>query len=213
MKSAAAAARKAGFKNLSLDLIYGLPGQTMEGWQDTVEQALSLSPEHLSCYGLKVEEGTPLWERRESADLPDDDTQADMYLWMVERLSRAGYGQYEISNFAREGMASPIRISIGVRGLRSGAHSDFGEVRYAYGRDLAGYLTGVERGTLHVSQSEAIPLRERDTEYIMLSLRTVEGISKYAFEHTSASASPRWTGSSRSMRPWAARSGRAGAGA
>ena len=163
VESAAAAARRAGFKNLSLDLIYGLPGQTMEGWQDTVEKALSLSPEHLSCYGLKVEEGTPLWERRESADLPDDDMQADMYLWMVERLDRAGYGQYEISNFARAGMASRHNLK--------------------YWR-LAEYLTGVEQGTLRVSQSETIPLRERDTEYIMLSLRTAEGISKHAFEHT-----------------------------
>ena len=188
VKSAAAAARKAGFKNLSLDLIYGLPGQTMEGWQDTVEQALSLSPEHLSCYGLKVEEGTPLWERRENADLPDDDMQADMYLWMVERLDAAGYGQYEISNFARAGMASRHNRKYWTlgeyAGFGPGAHSDFGEVRYAYGRDLMGYLTGVEQGTLRVSQSETIPLRERDTEYIMLSLRTAEGISQYAFEHT-----------------------------
>ena len=188
VESAAAAARRAGFKNLSLDLIYGLPGQTMEGWQDTVEKALALSPEHLSCYGLKVEEGTPLWERRERADLPDDDMQADMYLWMVERLDRAGYGQYEISNFAQEGMASRHNLKYWrlaeYAGFGPEAHSDFGEVRYAYGRDLMGYLTGVEQGTLRVSQSETIPLRERDTEYIMLSLRTAEGISQYAFEHT-----------------------------
>ena len=186
--SAAAAARKAGWKNLSLDLIYGLPGQTMALWQDTVEQALALSPEHLSCYGLKVEEGTPLYARREHADLPDDDLQADMYLWMVERLDRSGYGQYEISNFAREGMASRHNLKywrLGeYAGFGPGAHSDFGQVRYAYGRDLAGYLAGVEQGTLRVSQSETIPLRERDTEYVMLSLRTAEGISQHTFEHT-----------------------------
>ena len=188
VESAVAAARRAGWENLSLDLIYGLPGQTLAGWQDTVEKALALSPEHLSCYGLKVEEGTPLYDRRDSAGLPDDDEQADMYLWTVERLDAAGYGQYEISNFAKEGMASRHNRKYWTlgeyAGFGPGAHSDFGEVRYAYGRDLMGYLTGVEQGTLRVSQSETIPLRERDTEYIMLSLRTAEGISKHAFEHT-----------------------------
>ena len=186
--SAVAAARRAKWENLSLDLIYGLPGQTMERWQDTVERALALEPEHLSCYGLKVEEGTPLWARRDSADLPDDDQQADMYLWMVERLAAAGYGQYEISNFARPGRQSRHNRKYWrmeeYAGFGPGAHSDFGEVRYAYARDLGAYMEGVEHGTLRVSESETLPARERDTEYIMLSLRTVEGISQYAFEHT-----------------------------
>ena len=91
---AVAAARRAKLKNLSLDLIYGLPGQTMASWQRTVEHALSLSPEHLSCYGLKVEEGTPLAARVAAGEvLPDDDAQADLYLWTVERLAQAGYEQ------------------------------------------------------------------------------------------------------------------------
>lgn len=89
---AAGLARKAKFNNLSLDLIYGLPGQTMDSWKATVEHALSLIPQHLSCYGLKVEEGTPLARRvAEGEVLPDDDQQADLYLWMVGRLARAGY--------------------------------------------------------------------------------------------------------------------------
>ena len=88
--SAAAAARMAGFDNLSLDLIYGLPGQTLEAWQDTLRSAAALEPQHLSCYGLKVEPGTPLWQQRDSADLPDDDTQADMYLWTVDYLQKKG---------------------------------------------------------------------------------------------------------------------------
>ena len=100
-------ARKARLKNLSLDLIYGLPGQSMESWQKSVEEALALKPEHLSCYGLKVEPGTPLDERVMRGEvLPDDDLQADMYLWMVDRLQRAGYPQYEISNFSRPGFQS-----------------------------------------------------------------------------------------------------------
>ena len=96
--------RKLKFPSLSLDLIYGLPGQTMDSWRATVEHALSLLPQHLSCYGLKVEEGTPLARRVEEGEvLPDDDQQADLYLWTVGRLERAGLPQYEISNFAKPG--------------------------------------------------------------------------------------------------------------
>ena len=82
--AAVAAARKAKIKNVNLDLIYGLPGQSEESWHETVEKALSLEPEHLSCYGLTVEEGTPLAGRVERGEqLPDDDTQAASYLWTV----------------------------------------------------------------------------------------------------------------------------------
>ena len=84
-------ARAAGFDNLSLDLIYGLPEQTMTRWQANLDAALALAPEHLSCYGLKVEEGTPLSARRERFTLPDDDAQADMYLSAVGLLARRGY--------------------------------------------------------------------------------------------------------------------------
>jgi len=104
-EEAVSAARKAKIRNLSLDLIYGLPGQTLESWKETLEKAAGLEPEHLSCYGLKVEEGTPLWDMRGTLDLPDDDAQADMYLWTVERLEELGYRQYEISNFAKPGYA------------------------------------------------------------------------------------------------------------
>ena len=179
------AARRAGFRNLSLDLIYGLPNQTMAQWQDTLEKAAALEPEHLSCYGLKVEEGTPLASM--DVSLPDDDCQADMYLWMVDRLQQLGYGQYEISNFAREGFASRHNTRYWLMqeyaGFGPGAHSDFGEVRYAYGRDLNGYIRGVLDGTLHTSEAERIPLEARDREYLMLALRTVSGVNRKVFEY------------------------------
>ena len=185
--SAVEAARRAGFQNLSLDLIYGLPGQAMASWQETVEKAAALEVEHLSCYGLKVEEGTPLFRLQESMDLPDDDLQADMYLWMVERLEQLGYHQYEISNFARPDRASRHNTKYWTlseyAGFGPGAHSDFGEVRYAYDRDLEGYVRGVLEGTLQASEREELPMRERDREYIMLSLRTVSGINRRTFEN------------------------------
>jgi putative oxygen-independent coproporphyrinogen III oxidase len=173
-------ARDAGFQNISLDLIYGLPGQTMESWQQSVEKLLALAPEHLSCYGLKLEKGTPLYERQDSETMADDDTQADMYLWMVERLKKAGYAQYEISNFARPGMESRHnrRYWLGEEymGFGPSAHSYFGGRRYGFVRDLASYVQGVlHNGTL-ISESEDIPLREQAKEYIMLRMRTIEGV-------------------------------------
>ena len=186
-EEAAAAARRARIRNLSLDLIYGLPGQDLAGWKDTLERAAALEPEHLSCYGLKVEEGTPLWDMQEKMDLPDDDAQADMYLWTVERLGALGYEQYEISNFARPGRASRHNMKYWTlceyAGFGPGAHSDLGDVRYAYLRSLDTYCAGVEAGVSVLESSEHIPPRERDIEYVMLGLRLTQGISRQEFEN------------------------------
>ena len=186
-EEAAAAARRARIRNLSLDLIYGLPGQDLTGWKDTLERAAALEPEHLSCYGLKVEEGTPLWDMQEKMDLPDDDAQADMYLWTVERLRALGYEQYEISNFARPGRASRHNMKYWTlceyAGFGPGAHSDLGDVRYAYLPSLDTYCAGVEAGVSVLESSEHIPPRERDIEYVMLGLRLTQGISRQEFEN------------------------------
>ena len=91
--------RAAGFGNISIDLIYGLPTQTKNEWADTLSKVIALKPTHLSCYGLALEEGTPMYQKyKGSQDLPDDDEQADMYLFMTDLLARYGYAQYEISN-------------------------------------------------------------------------------------------------------------------
>ena len=187
VESAVAAIRRAKLSNLSVDLIYGLPGQTLSSWLEGLGQVLTLAPEHISCYGLKVEEGTPLYARQKMIDLPDDDLQADMYLAAVELLAQRGYEQYEISNFAKAGFASRHNWKYWTLqeyiGFGPGAHSDFGGVRCAYDRDLQGYIQGVQQGTLHFSEWESIPLLERDTEYIMLSLRTSAGISRRVVEN------------------------------
>ena len=189
VNEATTAARKAGFTNLSLDLIYGLPGQTMDSWKATVEHALSLIPQHLSCYGLKVEEGTPLADRvAEGEILPDDDQQADLYLWTVGRLERAGYPQYEISNFAKPGFASRHNLRYWLTkpyiGFGPGAHSDFGGRRYSFVRDLDAYIQGVLQGGDIIQESEIIPKRERCGEYLMLRLRTVQGIAEQEYRST-----------------------------
>lgn len=185
VRAAVEAIRKAGIKNLSLDLMYALPGQTMAHWRQTLADTIALQPEHLSCYALKIEEGTPFAEQAETLDLADDDTQAEMYLTAVKTLADAGYVQYEISNFSREGFHSRHNMKYWqlqeYAGFGPGAHSDFGDVRYAYERDLESYL----RGELRLSESTHIPSRERTTEYLMLGLRTVRGISKAEFESIS----------------------------
>ena len=177
--------RAGGFDNLSLDLIYGLPGQDLAGWSRTLERTADLGPDHLSCYGLKVEEGTPLWRMRDSLDLPDDDLQADMYLDTVERLARRGYRQYEISNFARPGRESRHNLKYWqlapYAGFGPGAHSDFGGERYACVRDLEAYCRGIVGGGDVLDQRTPISRRERAVEYLMLGLRTVQGVSGQEF--------------------------------
>lgn len=186
VRAAVEAARRARIENLSLDLIYGLPGQTLEQWQKNLAAAVDLAPEHLSCYGLKVEEGTPLFARRETAGLPGDEAQADMYLHTVDYLARHGYQQYEISNFARTGRESRHNLKYWLleeyAGFGPGAHSDFGGVRYAYDRDLERYIRGVKEHTPMLSESERIPPLDRDTEWVMLGLRTVRGLDPREFE-------------------------------
>ncbi|WP_295581419.1 radical SAM family heme chaperone HemW [uncultured Oscillibacter sp.] len=185
--AAAEAARRAKLSNLSLDLIYGLPRQTAAQWRETLAAAVALEPEHLSCYGLKVEEGTPLFARQAEADLPGDEAQAELYLYAVDYLAQNGYRQYEISNFAKPGRESRHNLKYWTlgeyAGFGPGAHSDFGGVRYAYERDLEGYIRSVREGTPLLSESERIPPLDRDTEWVMLGLRTVRGLDPKVFEN------------------------------
>lgn len=178
--------RKAGFRNISIDLMYGLPGQTLRAWQDTLEHVLTLNPEHISCYGLKVEEGTPLYDYKDYAKLPDDDTQADMYLAMIEILKGHGFRQYEISNFARKGLYSRHNMKYWTGGEYLGfgpsASSDFGGKRFTTCRSVQDYITGIRKKLAIMDEVQEIPARERAGEYLMLRLRTVGGISPEEYE-------------------------------
>ena len=180
--------RKAGYKNLSLDLIYGLPGQTLESWEKTLENVIALKPEHMSCYGLKVEEGTPLHQYQQYMDLPDDDTQADMYLSAVNILRRNGFRQYEISNFAQRGYPSAHNLKYWMGGEYLGfgpdASSDFAGKRFSVIRDLQGYIDGIHHGGQVLQDVQEIPQRERAGEYLMTRLRTTTGIYKEEYENS-----------------------------
>ena len=178
--------RKAGFRNVSVDLMYGLPGQTLRQWQETLDTVLRLLPEHISCYGLKVEPGTPFYEIRDSLNLPGDDTQAEMYLTAVEALNSRGFRQYEISNFCRKGLVSKHNMKYWTGGEYLGfgpsASSDFAGKRFTLKRDLQAYITAIREGGDIIEDVQEIPVRERAGEYLMLRLRTSLGISAQEYE-------------------------------
>ena len=178
--------RKFRFKNLSIDLMYGLPGQSLPDWERTLTNVLKLQPEHISCYGLKVEEGTPLYEYQEYCNLADDDTQADMYLSAVEILRQHGYRQYEISNFCRKGNVSRHNLKYWngepYLGFGPNASSDFGGSRFTIVRDLKGYIDGIRHGGQVLQEVQQIASRERAGEYLMMRLRTASGIDPKEYE-------------------------------
>ena len=186
VEQAVADIRKAKIDNLSLDLIYGLPGQTMADWETTLAKAIQLEPDHLSCYGLKVEEDTPLSRRvAQGLELPDGDEQADLYLRAVDLLNQAGYRQYEISNFAKPGKESRHNTKYWLGreyvGFGPGAHSYFHGRRFSYVRDLEIYLQGLTSRDALLDENLPVTLPERAREYILLRMRTRRGIEEWEY--------------------------------
>ena len=176
-------ARKAGFKNISIDLIYGLPYQTREDWADSLMRTIALKPAHISCYGLRLEEGTPLYEEFEGSDaIPSEDDQADMYLFAVDLLERHGYKQYEISNFARKGYESRHNLKYwrlqDYIGFGAAAHSNLGSLRYSYTRNVRQYISGVLGEKNIIDEQEELTAFHRAAEYLMLGMRTNRGICR-----------------------------------
>lgn len=174
--------REAGFGNLSLDLIYGLPGEGLEQWKENVEQAVALRPEHLSAYLLTYEEGTRLYTLRAEGkvgEMPEEES-FECYRFLVERLKRAGYVHYEISNFALPGYYSRHNSSYwkGVPYLGCGpsAHSYDGDSRQWNTSSLTRYMKGI-RNKEPFYEKEVLDLYTRYNEYIVTRLRTMWGIS------------------------------------
>lgn len=175
-------ARKAGFQNISLDLMYGLPGQNVSDWADTLQNALKLRPEHFSCYALKVEEGTPFASI--PIILPDDDMIRDMYDLTVGVLEQAGYLRYEISNFALKGFASRHNEKYwkcqDFVGFGAGAYSCFCGKRYANTADVSDYIQH-SAGEKRVIYQEDLSQKDRMSEFMFLGLRTESGVDLSAF--------------------------------
>ncbi len=173
--------REAGVNNISIDLIFGLPGQTVSSWTASVEQAIALTPQHISAYGLTYEEGTRLWRQRklgEVVEVPEEQC-LEMYRILVDDLQAAGYEHYEISNFALPGYHSRHNSSYWndtpYLGLGAAAHSYDGKVRKWNPHDLHQYIDKVMAGELPC-EFEELSRSERYDERVMLGLRTARGV-------------------------------------
>ena len=203
--------REAGFENVNLDLMFGLPNQSLDDWQESVDRARALGPEHLSLYALTLEEGTPLARDVEKGVTgePDPDLAAEMYQYAVQTLAQSGYEQYEISNWAKPGKECLHNLAYWRNdswlGIGAGAHSYLGGCRFSEERSPRRYISQVEElkdkggwgdltthtpmemaealsGRGPVSKVEMISVSVEMGETMMLGLRLVEGVSKERFQ-------------------------------
>ena len=181
-RKAVAIAQAAGFDNISIDLMYALPSQTMEQWQNDVEEALQLGVQHISSYGLIYEEGTALTTLLEHGviEAVDEDTEMQMYDYLVERLTANGYLHYEVSNFALPGRESKHNSSYWndtpYLGLGAGAHSYDGQTRTWNVSDLDEYIQQAINHRLQ-AEKEELTAEARHMERVMLGLRTNQGVA------------------------------------
>lgn len=175
--------RAAGFDNVSFDLIAGLPGQTLAGWQQNIEQSLALQPEHLSFYLLEVHSGTPLADhiRRGLQPAPDEDLAAVMYEWMIERAAAAGYEHYEISNLCKPGFSSRHNTKYwtgaSYYGFGCSAHSFDGRSRrWSNQRDVLRYVENIEQGASPVVEEQELTAADLRAEALFLGMRMMRGV-------------------------------------
>lgn len=183
-------ARNAGFKNINIDLMSGLPEQTLEKYETTLNRIIALNPEHISAYSLIVEEGTKFYEKYGTEEgmkkLPDEDTDRLMYQRTKEILSQAGYQRYEISNYAKEGYESRHNISywIGIDyiGFGLGSSSYFQKKRYHNEENMKYYLQKLSQNENVMNLDEELTLQDQMEEFMILGLRMIKGISKTEFE-------------------------------
>lgn len=189
---AAINAEKAGFENIALDLIFGIPGQTLSSWQDTLKKTTELQPKHVSVYCLKIEEGTPFGEMQKKGKIKtlSEELEIEMYLAAIEALKHAGYVHYEISNFSLPGFESKHNLNYwkggDYIGLGAGAHSyagrpGFGK-RWWNEKDPYLYMELAHKGKGAIAGSEILTKEQAIAEGIFLGLRVIEGIDEKEFE-------------------------------
>jgi len=182
-------ARRAKFDNISIDVMYGIPFQTVDSFMKTLRYVVALEPEHISMYGLKIEQGTPFFAQKETLPLPNEDAEYEMYMRGVEFLTSKGYEHYEISNFARSGYRCMHNMKYWnceeYLGLGVSAHSYFNGSRFSFKRNIDVYMNGMEIMNSRIKitdESYEISPRERVGEYVMLRMRLSDGIDVRDFE-------------------------------
>lgn len=182
-------ARDVGFKNISIDLIYGAPGQTPEEWAKSLQVAIDLCPEHISVYGLTIEPQTNFARRFQKGqlDVPPETDQAEMYMYAIDQLEAAGYIHYEISNFARPGFASRHNLNYWhnrpYMGVGLSAHSYIGNCRSWNVRDLKTYMQRIEATGYAVKKEEQLTPTQHLLERVMLGLRQRRGLRAEFLSH------------------------------
>lgn len=168
-------AKNAGFKNISIDLIYGLPGQTIESWEKTLYQAINLDIEHISAYGLKIEENTEFY-KNPPENLPDEEINARMHLKTIEILEEKGFNQYEISNFSKQGFESKHNLAYWNNeeylGIGAAAHGYINGTRYSNKEKLENYINN----PLEKKEEKKLTEKEKIEEEVFLGLRLRKGI-------------------------------------
>lgn len=182
-------ARSAGFENIGIDLIHGLPGQTLEEWQSTLREAITMKPQHISAYGLSVEEGTPFAALAEKGELilPDEELSAAMFEMTSAHLCKEGYDHYEISNFAMPGYRSRHNQVYWERknylGLGAGAHSFFRSPGFGCRWENPSLLNDYEAAVSNGKMPAPVPVsyKEAMSEFMFLGLRRLEGVDRNDF--------------------------------
>ena len=185
-------ARSAGFKNFSLDLMFGFPGQSLESWQRTLDEALALSPPHLSCYAYTLEEGSPFYREvmRGKGSEPDQEFQVALEERAVEQLTAAGFERYEISNYCRPGYACRHNMRYwqvqAYLGLGPSAQSCLGRARFGNVANLEGYADSLQRGTLPLDEITCLSHDQVDRERVIWGLRMLSGVRLQSTENKTA---------------------------
>ena len=183
-KIAVLEAREAGFENISLDLMYGLPSQTLDSFKKSLSDVIALSPNHISSYALKLEEGTPLYRLADKYSFPDEDAVCDMYEEMCNTLSDFGYNRYEISNFAYVGYESRHNLKYwnydDYLGFGVAAHSFVCGERIENSRDFDAYIKGEDI----IESRSVMDFETQKNEYVMLSMRLACGVESNKYKNS-----------------------------
>lgn len=180
-------ARDAGFENINIDLIFSLPEQSIANWVETLLNVIDLGPEHVSCYSLKVEEGTKFHNALKQGEIkiPNDETDREMYYQAQESLNKFGYNQYEISNFAKPGYECVHNMAYWTFkeyiGFGAGAHSFFDNKRVENENIIEKYISKINRGDFAYSEKYNLSKQDQMADYIITGLRLIKGIDKKKF--------------------------------